>query len=102
MASTDTTEGTGIQTEEKVKEPAMYAVVVHNDPYTPRSFVVEVLQRCFQKNAEEASRIMLRAHKTGTGVVAIYTYEIAETKAAMANQYSQDQGKLLLFSVEEA
>lgn len=102
MSNTETIEGTGIKLDEKVKKPSMYAVVVHNDPYTSRSFVVEVLQRFFQKNADEASHIMLTAHKTGTGVVAVYTYEVAETKAAQANNYSHDQGKLLLFSVEEA
>lgn len=79
----------------------MYVVMVHNDPFTPREFVVEVLQRYFQKNADEATRIMLRAHKSGLGMVDIYTREIAEMKAAIANQYSQDQGRVLLFSTEE-
>jgi ATP-dependent Clp protease adaptor protein ClpS len=104
MADTDTIEktGTGIKTEEQTKKPAMYAVVVHNDPYTPRNFVVEVLQLYFQKNAEEAAHIMLNAHKTGLSVVSVYTYEVAETKCAKANKYSHDQGKILLFSVEEA
>lgn len=101
MDNTETIENTGIKLEERVKKPAMYAVVVHNDPYTPRFFVVDVLQRYFQKNADEASRIMLTAHKTGSGVVAVYSFEVAETKAAQANAYSHDQGKLLIFSVEE-
>ncbi|RYZ82007.1 MAG: ATP-dependent Clp protease adaptor ClpS [Proteobacteria bacterium] len=102
MSNTETINNTGTKAFEQTKKPAMYAVVVHNDPYTPRDFVVEVLQKCFQKSAEEAARIMLKAHKTGVGVVSIYTLEIAETKAAIANQYSHDHGKLLLFSVEEA
>ena len=90
------------KTDEKTKKPAMYAVVVHNDDFTPREFVVDVLRICFQKSAEEASHIMLKAHTTGAGVVAIYSYEIAEAKTAQANKYSHDQGKLLIFSVEEA
>lgn len=92
---------TGIITQERLKTPAMYAVVVHNDPFTPRAFVVEVLRLIFQKNEDQANHIMLTAHTKGHGVVAIYTREIAETKAAQANTYSHDQGKLLIFSVEE-
>jgi len=80
----------------------MYAVVVHNDPFTPRQFVVEILRRFFQKDETEATAIMLRAHQGGHAVVNVYTLEMAETKAAQANKYSKDEGKLLLFSVEEA
>ncbi len=94
-------QGTGISVQEKLKAPAMYAVIVHNDSFTPRNFVVEVLRRFFQKSEDQASQIMLQAHTKGHSVVAIYSREIAETKTAMANSYSHDQGKLLLFSVEE-
>ncbi len=92
---------TGIITQERIKTPAMYAVVVHNDPFTPRDFVVEILRRFFGKTKEQAAKIMLTAHTKGHGVVSVYSREIAETKAAVANSYSHDQGKLLLFSVEE-
>jgi ATP-dependent Clp protease adaptor protein ClpS len=102
MSETDTINTTGIKPEDKVKEPIMYVVLVHNDPFTPRDFVVEVLQRCFQKSIDEASRIMLKAHISGLGAVGVYSYEIAETKTALANKYSHDQGQLLLFSVQEA
>jgi ATP-dependent Clp protease adaptor protein ClpS len=101
--STDRRENqeTGIITEERLKTPAMYAVVVHNDPFTPRTFVVEVLRRVFQKSEEQAKHIMLTAHTTGHGVVAVYSREVAETKAAQANTYSHEQGMLLIFSIEE-
>lgn len=92
---------TGIITQERLKTPAMYAVVVHNDPFTPRDFVVEVLRRFFGKSKDQAAQIMLTAHTKGHGVVAVYSLEIAETKTAMANSYSHNEGKLLLFSVEE-
>lgn len=92
---------TGIIVQERLKTPAMFAVVVHNDQFTPRTFVVEVLRMIFQKNEEQAKHIMLTAHTTGHGVISVYTREIAETKAAQANTYSHEQGKLLIFSVEE-
>lgn len=101
MNENDTQDNVGIKIHEQTKKPAMYAAVVHNDAFTPRDFVVTVLQKYFQKNGEEAARIMLKAHTTGASVVAVYTYEVAETKTAAANSYSQEQGKMLLFSVEE-
>jgi ATP-dependent Clp protease adaptor protein ClpS len=87
--------------DEDLKKPSMYVVLVHNDPFTPRGFVVEVLQRYFQKNADEAGKIMLRAHTQGLGAVGVYTFEIAESKASAANAYSRSQGHPLTFSVQE-
>jgi ATP-dependent Clp protease adaptor protein ClpS len=83
------------------QKPKMYAVLVHNDPFTPRQFVVSVLQRYFQKNAQQANQIMLTAHTQGYGAVGVYTFEIAEMKANVANVYSREQGYPLYFSVEE-
>ena len=102
MSESETITKPDVKSDDQTKEPKMYVVLLHNDAYTPRNFVVEVLQRCFQKGLEEAERIMLKAHKSGLSAVAIYSYEIAETKTAMANNYSHDQGQLLLFSLQEA
>lgn len=85
----------------KIKRPSMYAVVVHNDPITPRGFVVEVLKRFFDKNEPEATRIMMLAHNFGVGVVAKFSHEIAESKAKQVNEYSREAGYPLYFSVEE-
>ena len=85
----------------KVKRPTFYVVVVHNDPFTPRHFVVGVLKTYFGKNEAEATRIMLLAHNYGVGVVAKFTHEIAEAKAQQVNEYSRDQGYPLFFSVED-
>jgi ATP-dependent Clp protease adaptor protein ClpS len=90
-----------LASDTKVKKPTMYVVMVHNDPFTPREFVVDVLGRYFQKTMEDATRIMLRAHKGGLGMVDIYTREIAEMKASVANQYSREQGRILTFTTEE-
>lgn len=96
---------TGIHTEDQVRErtqaPKMYVVLVHNDPVTPRGFVVEVLTRYFQKTADEATKIMMTAHTQGMGAVGVYTLEIAETRASVANQYAREQGYPLQFTVQE-
>lgn len=85
----------------KIKRPSFYVVVVHNDPYTPRTFVVQVLKKYFDKNEQEATRIMLLAHNYGVGVVAKFPHEIAEAKAQQVNEYSREHGYPLHFSVED-
>ncbi len=88
--------------EEKTKKPSMYVVVLHNDPITPRAFVVTVLKKHFGKTEEDATRVMLLAHNHGVGAVAIFSFEIAETKVAMANAYAEAEGYPLHFSVQDA
>ena len=70
------------QTKPKTQKPAMYRVLILNDDYTPMEFVVYVLEQCFNKSRDEATRIMLHVHQHGVGVCGIFTYEVAETKVA--------------------
>jgi len=86
----------------QLKEPSKYAVVLHNDDYTTMDFVVEVLQRFFQKTGDEAVRIMLKVHQDGRGVAGVYSYEIAETKSVQVNDHAQSRGFPLKSTVEEA
>jgi ATP-dependent Clp protease adaptor protein ClpS len=72
--------GTATLTKPKTKKPSMYKVLMLNDDYTPMEFVVHVLERFFNKNREEATRIMLHVHQRGVGVCGVFTYEVAETK----------------------
>ena len=87
--------------KEKITEPSMYSVILHNDPMTPRAFVVLALKQCFGKAERAAEAIMLEAHEEGHAVVATYTREIAETKAAKANDFSAKHGYVLLFTAEK-
>lgn len=86
----------------RLKEPALYKVILLNDDYTPMEFVVTLLERLFGMDREKATRIMLLIHTQGKGVCGIYTYEIAETKVAQVNEYSQRHQHPLLCSMEEA
>lgn len=80
-------------TEERVKlkRPDMYRIVLLNDDYTPREFVVWVLMRVFYKGQQESTRIMLEAHTSGKSTVGVYTYDVATTKIVqvdnLAKQY---------------
>ena len=89
------------KTEEKVEEPPLYKVIIHNDDFTPMPFVVFVLKEVFQYSDISAVAMMLKVHVRGTGVVGVYTFEIAETKVQKATNLAQDQGYPLLFSIEE-
>ena len=78
-----------LEKEPEVKEPPSYQVVLINDDYTPMEFVIEVLEKFFQKNREEATQIMLHVHQRGVGVCGIYAYDLAETKAMQVMNYAR-------------
>lgn len=78
-------------TEEKiqVKKPDMYRIVLLNDDYTPRDFVVWVIMRVFHKNDEESKRIMLDAHTKGSSTIGVYTFDIAKTKISQVESLAE-------------
>ncbi|MFO1464130.1 MAG: ATP-dependent Clp protease adapter ClpS [bacterium] len=93
---------TATKTKPKVQRPAMYKVLLLNDDYTTMEFVVEILQKFFQKSLEEATRIMLHVHYKGKGVCGIYPREIAETKVSQVIDYSRKHEFPLQCTMEEA
>jgi ATP-dependent Clp protease adaptor protein ClpS len=96
---------TGLVVEEaapEVKQPPLYSVVLLNDDYTPMEFVVEVLERFFRMDRENATRVMLEVHMKGKGVCGVFTYEIAETKVAQVLGYSRDNQHPLMCTLEQA
>ena len=83
--------GTAVVTKTKpqTKRPNLYRVLLLNDDYTPMEFVVHVLERFFNKNQEDATRIMLHVHQNGVGECGVYTYEIAETKVTQVMDFAR-------------
>lgn len=77
------------RTRTRTKRPSMYRVLLLNDDYTPMEFVVHVLERFFNKNKEDATRIMLHVHQTGVGECGVFTYEVAETKVTQVMDFSR-------------
>jgi len=78
----DSSTGVAVKARPKTKKPAMYKVLMLNDDYTPMEFVVHVLERYFNKNHDDATRIMLHVHQKGVGVCGVFTLEVAETKVS--------------------
>ena len=94
---------TGVVTRSRAKtqKPSMYKVLLLNDDYTPMEFVVDVLERFFGKQNEEAVRIMLHVHQKGVGVCGIYTYEVAETKVTQVVDYARKNQHPLQCTLEK-
>ncbi len=88
------------ETKPKTKAPPLYKVVLHNDDYTPRFFVVAVLAQIFNKGEADAMGIMMHAHNNGRAVVGLYSFEIAEAKVAQAMHAAKENDMPLMFSVE--
>jgi len=88
-------------TDEEVKEPPMYRVLLHNDDYTTMDFVVLVLEKVFHKSPAEATRIMLNVHQKGIGVCGIYPRDVAETKVATVQTLAENNNFPLLCTMEE-
>ena len=86
----------------KPKLPEMFKVLLLNDDYTPMEFVVETIQRFFNKTREQATQIMLQVHIEGAGVCGVYPQDIAETKKNQVLIYAKDAGHPLQCVVEPA
>jgi ATP-dependent Clp protease adaptor protein ClpS len=88
--------------QEKVEEPSLYKVLLHNDDFTTMEFVVWILETVFGMTEEQAVQVMLNVHLRGVGVAGIYTYEIAETKVEKATALAREEEFPLLVTMEEA
>jgi ATP-dependent Clp protease adapter protein ClpS/protein-L-isoaspartate O-methyltransferase len=53
------------------ERPRLYKVILLNDDFTPREFVVKVLKAVFRMDRSEAYTVMLAAHQQGACVVAV-------------------------------
>ncbi|MEL6920346.1 MAG: ATP-dependent Clp protease adaptor ClpS, partial [Pseudomonadota bacterium] len=54
----------------KVEKPKLYKVLLLNDDFTPREFVVQILKAEFRLTEDEAYQVMITAHQKGLCVVA--------------------------------
>jgi ATP-dependent Clp protease adaptor protein ClpS len=88
------------RTKTKTERPKLHKVILLNDDYTPREFVIGVLKAVFHMNESLASRVMLTAHRRGACVVAVFTRDVAETKAKEGTELGKANGYPLYFSTE--
>ncbi len=86
--------------EPKTERPRLHKVILVNDDYTPREFVVTLLKTEFRMGEGRANQVMITAHQRGSCVVAVYTREIAEEKATKATDAARGKGYPLMFTTE--
>src|SRR3954447_9385603 len=84
----------------KMERVRRYQVVFHNDDYTTKWFVVEVLQQYFHMTEATALSFMMIVHEHGRGVAGVYFLDIAETKAAQVLECAKEYGMPLHLTVE--
>lgn len=84
----------------KAERPKLWKVILLNDDYTPREFVVLVLKAVFRMTADRAHGVMMTAHRRGACVIAVFTKDVAETKAKEATEFGRERGYPLFFTTE--
>jgi ATP-dependent Clp protease adaptor protein ClpS len=94
--------GTIVETrpEKKLQKPRMYKVLLHNDHYTTREFVVAVLIEIFHKSETDAVAIMMHVHQKGIGVAGVYTHDVARTKIQQVDELARENEFPLLLTME--
>ncbi|HEV7251787.1 MAG TPA: ATP-dependent Clp protease adapter ClpS [Mesorhizobium sp.] len=88
------------ETRPTTERPKLHKVILVNDDFTPREFVVRVLKAEFRMSEDQAHKVMITAHRRGVCVVAVFTKDVAETKATRATDAGRAAGFPLLFTTE--
>jgi ATP-dependent Clp protease adaptor protein ClpS len=98
MAQSETR--TRIKPSEAIKEPPLYRVVYLNDNQTSMEFVVESLIDYFDYTTETAEQISVDIHESGSAIVAVLPYEIAEQKGVEVTMLARAQSMPLQIKLE--
>lgn len=93
--------GTLVQQKPKLEKPPLYKVLLHNDDFTSKEFVVWALEKIFHLDGEKAERLMLHVHTYGIGICGVYTKEIAKTKVFQVDKLAEQYQHPLKCSYEE-
>jgi len=96
---------TEIVLDEKItvteKEPSKYKIIFLNDDTTPMEFVIELLIGIYNYTEENAIKITEKIHNEGSGIVGIYSHEVAEQKSIETLDLVKRNGFQLQVKLEE-
>lgn len=98
MAKTETK--VKIKPNLKISEPSLYKVLYMNDNVTTIDFVVDSLVQHFNYTDDTAVGITEQIHNSGSAVVAVLPYEIAEQKGIEVTLDARSQGFPLQVKIE--
>ena len=96
MAASDTK----TKTNTNIAEPPMFKVIYINDNQTSIEFVIDSLIEHFEYTPDTAQRITLDIHESGSAVVAILPYEVAEQKGIEVTVSARAEGYPLQIKLE--
>lgn len=98
MGQADAVTKTKVKVE--LKEPPMFKVVYLNDNATPMDFVIDSLIDIFNYTPDTAMQITEDIHVTGSAVVAVLPYEVAEQKGIEVTVSARSQNYPLQVKLE--
>ncbi|MAE95325.1 MAG: ATP-dependent Clp protease adaptor ClpS [Deltaproteobacteria bacterium] len=93
--------GVAEKTRKRAVKPPQFKVLLYNDDYTPMGFVVALLESVFRRSPAESNALMLKIHRSGSGIAGVYTLEVAETKVATVHNLAEENGYPLRAGVLE-
>lgn len=83
-----------------VAEPPMFKVIYVNDNQTSVEFVINSLVEYFQYTPATAEKITIDIHESGSAVVAVLPFEIAEQKGVEVTVDARSNGYPLQIKLE--
>ena len=100
MAQTDALVESKTKTKEALKEPPMYKLIYLNDNQTSMEFVIGSLIEFFDYSFGTAEEITMNIHESGSAVVAVLPYELAEQKGIEVTLLARNNGFPLQVKIE--
>lgn len=91
---------TKVVDKNKLEAPGKFKVIVCNDDVTPVEFVVSMLTHVFKHDKSHALELTLKIHHTGSAIVGVYNYEVAEQKTLDGTNMARANGFPLIIKVE--
>jgi ATP-dependent Clp protease adaptor protein ClpS len=89
-----------IKTDILFKEPPLFKVIYLNDDRTAVEFVIDSLIEHFEYTPSTAKTITMDIHESGSAVVAVLPYEIAEQKGIEITVSARTEGYPLQIKLE--
>ena len=83
-----------------IPEPPMFKVIYVNDDQTRVAFVIRTLVDHFNYNSDTAQNLTIGIHDSGSAVVAVLPYEIAEQKGIEVTLEARTEGFPLQVKIE--
>ena len=84
----------------RLSEPPMFKIIYMNDDETPVEFVISSLVDYLDYSEPTAQRITMDVHESGSAVVAVLPYELAEQKGIEITVAARSEGYPLQIKLE--